>query len=135
MRSVSDERFFHTVKLLDTALLAAGEERDCDERFHKFYDAEASALAAASGGRRCEDPERRKVFAHSMTRKRQRWQPPPQVAAARPQGGSRAAAGRHRRTAAGRRRRAAVGRRRRAARGRRNSMFAAKRRDRARRFW
>ena len=57
--SVSDEMFFHTVKLLDTALRAAGEER-----------------------------ERRKVLAHSMTRKRQRW-PPPQAAAGRLQGGRR----------------------------------------------
>ena len=40
--------------------------------FHTFYDAEASALAAVSGGRRCEDLERRKVFTHSSTRKRKR---------------------------------------------------------------
>ena len=30
---VSDEMFCHTVELLDTALRAAGEERDCDGRF------------------------------------------------------------------------------------------------------
>ena len=33
MRSVSDERLFHTAKFLDTALRNAGEERDCDGRF------------------------------------------------------------------------------------------------------
>ena len=51
----SDERLCQTVKPLNTALRAAGEKR-----------------------------ERRKVLAHSMTRKRQRW-PPPQAAAGRPQ--------------------------------------------------
>ena len=51
----SDERFCHTVEPLNTALRAAGEER-----------------------------KRRKILAHSMTRKRQRW-PPPQAAAGRPQ--------------------------------------------------
>ena len=51
-----------------------------------------------------------KKLAHSLTRKRQRWQPP--------QGSRRAAAGRRRRATAGRRRRATAGRRRRAAAGR-----------------
>ena len=30
---VSHEMFCHTVKLLDTTLRAAGEERECDKRF------------------------------------------------------------------------------------------------------
>ena len=63
--------------------------------FHTFYDAEASALAAVSGGRRCEDPERRKIFTTFYD--------------AEASALATAAAGR-RRTAAGRRRRTAAGR-------------------------
>ena len=94
MRSVSDERFFHMPSSSTPRCLPQVRSVIATKGFHTFYDAEASALAAVSGGRRCEDLERRKAFTHSMTRKRQRWQPPPQVAAARPQGGRRAAAGR-----------------------------------------
>ena len=58
MKSVSDEGFCHTAKLLDTALRAAGEERDCDKRFFKHSLArkhQRQQVAAAGwpqGGRR-----------------------------------------------------------------------------------
>ena len=37
--------FCHTVKLLDTALRAAGEERDCDERLRRAQEKNTEAIA------------------------------------------------------------------------------------------
>ena len=40
---VSHEMFCHTVKLLDTALRAAGGERDCDERLRHAQEKDTEA--------------------------------------------------------------------------------------------
>ena len=40
---VSHEMFCYTAKLLDTALHAAGEERDCDERLRRAQEKNTEA--------------------------------------------------------------------------------------------
>ena len=40
---LSHEMFCHTVKLMGTALRAAGEERDCDERLRRAQEKNTEA--------------------------------------------------------------------------------------------
>ena len=98
MKSVSDERIFHTAKFLDTALRNAGEERDCDGWFSHIL---SSALETAAGRRRqrrrrAHEKNQRKCVmsgvegALSTRTPRPRW-PPPQGGRTSPppQGGHR----------------------------------------------